>query len=225
VNPVRNSSGALAALSRKRSGLNPALRGGTPSGAEPGNILKSNPAISGTEEQRGTRRAVAQAQRVISNGVKEKEREGSAGKSLELFIFIDGASRGNPGMAGAGVYITDREGMKIAEKGRFLGHKTNNEAEYGALLLGMQEAKRLGGESIRIYTDSELIERQVKGVYRVKEPHLRVLHGRVMEHIKEFDSFEIESIPREENREADLLANLAIEKRIARERERAKKIK
>jgi ribonuclease HI len=84
----------------------------------------------------------------------------------------------------------------------------------------MQEAKRLGGESIHIYTDSELIERQVKGVYRVKEPHLRVLHGRVMEHIKGFDSFEIESIPREENREADLLANLAIEKRIARERER-----
>gem|GEM_PF-333452 len=224
MNPVRNSSrstqrlstgGALAALSRRRSGLNPALRGGAPYGAEPGNILKSNPAISGTEEQRS----------IISNGVKEKERMGPDGKSLELFIFIDGASRGNPGRAGAGVYITDREGKRIAEKGRFLGHKTNNEAEYGALLLGMQEAKRLGGESIRIYTDSELIERQVKGVYRVKEPHLRILHRRVMENIKGFDSFEIESIPREENQEADLLANLAIEKRIAREKERELKIK
>ena len=208
MNPFRNSSRSTQRLSTGGA-LNPALRGGTPSGAEPGNILKSNPAISGTEEQRS----------IISNGVKEKERKGPDGKSLELLIFIDGASRGNPGRAGAGVYITDREGKRIAEKGRFLGHKTNNEAEYGALLLGMQEAKRLGGESIRIYTDSELIERQVKGVYRVKEPHLRVLHGRVMEHIKGFDSFEIESIPREENREADLLANLAIEKRIARERE------
>jgi len=157
--------------------------------------------------------------------VKERERKGPAGNSIELFIFIDGASRGNPGRAGAGVYITDREGKRIAEKGWFLGHKTNNEAEYGALLLGIQEAKRIGGKSIRIYTDSELIERQVKGVYRVKEVHLRVLHRRVTENIKGFDSFEIESIPREENQEADLLANLAIEKRIAREKGRELKIK
>jgi len=214
VNPVRNSSRSTQRLSTGGA-LNPALRGGTPYGAEPGNILKSNPAISGTEEQRS----------IISNGVKEKERKGPDGKGLELFIFIDGASRGNPGRAGAGVYITDREGKRIAGKGRFLGHKTNNEAEYGALLLGMQEAKRLGGESIRIYTDSELIERQVKGVYRVKEPHLRVLHRRVMENIKGFDSFEIESIAREENQEADLLANLAIEKRITREKGRELKIK
>ena len=70
-----------------------------------------------------------------------------------------------------------------------------------------------------------MIERQVKGVYRVKEPHLRVLHRRVMENIKGFDSFEIESIAREENQEADLLANLAIEKRITREKGRELKIK
>ncbi|MBM4349861.1 MAG: ribonuclease HI family protein [Deltaproteobacteria bacterium] len=152
--------------------------------------------------------------------MREKEGVSSTQKGLELLIFIDGASRGNPGRAGAGVCITDREGKRISEKGWFLGHKTNNEAEYGALLLGIREARRLGGGSIRIYTDSELVERQVKGVYRVKEPHLRVLHRKVMEDIKEFDSFEIESIPREENREADLLANLAIEKRIVREKER-----
>ena len=152
--------------------------------------------------------------------MREKEGVSSTQKGLELLIFIDGASRGNPGRAGAGVCITDREGKRISEKGWFLGHKTNNEAEYGALLLGIREARRLGGESIRIYTDSELVERQVKGVYRVKEPHLRVLHRKVMEDIKGFDSFEIESIRREENREADLLANLAIEKRIVREKER-----
>lgn len=142
----------------------------------------------------------------------------SVRKNLTLLIFIDGASRGNPGKAGAGVYITDQEGKRIAEKGWFLGHKTNNEAEYGALLLGIEEANRLGGRSICVYTDSELVQRQVRGVYRVKEPHLRVLHRKVMEKIKAFDSFEIESIPREGNREADLLANLAIEKRIAREK-------
>lgn len=150
--------------------------------------------------------------------MNQKDGGASAQKSLSLRIFIDGASRGNPGRAGAGVYITDPEGKRIAEKGSFLGHKTNNEAEYGALLLGMEEARKLGGKSICVYTDSELVQRQVRGVYRVKEAHLRILHRKVMEKIKEFDSFEIESIPRVENREADLLANLAIEKRIAREK-------
>jgi ribonuclease HI len=150
--------------------------------------------------------------------VREPEEKGCAGNGHALLVFIDGASRGNPGRAGAGVYITDPEGRKISEKEWFLGHRTNNEAEYGALLLGIEEARRLGGKSIRVYTDSELVQRQVSGVYRVKEPHLKVLHLRVMEEIKSFDSFEIVSIPREENREADLLANLAIEKRRDREK-------
>jgi ribonuclease HI len=136
----------------------------------------------------------------------------------EFFIFIDGASRGNPGRAAAGVYITDGEGKRIAGAGRYLGHKTNNEAEYEALLLGLQEAKRLGGVSLRVFTDSELIARQVNGAYRVKELHLRILHGKAIEKIREFASFKIESIPREKNQEADLLANQAIERRIAREK-------
>ncbi len=147
--------------------------------------------------------------------MREKDRREATRNHRDLLVFIDGASRGNPGKAGAGVYIIDREGKKIEEKGWFLGHKTNNEAEYEALLLGMEEAGRHRGKSICVYTDSELVQRQVKGIYRVKELHLRVLHKKVMEKIKMFDSFEIESIPREENREADLLANLAIEKKIA----------
>ncbi len=150
--------------------------------------------------------------------MRGKEKPDTPGIHHELLLFIDGASRGNPGRAGAGVYITDREGKRIAEKGWYLGHKTNNEAEYSALLLGMKEVGRLGGKSISVYTDSELVQRQVRGVYRVKEPRLRILHREVMEKIKTFESFAIESIPREENQEADLLANLAIEKRIAREK-------
>ena len=92
-------------------------------------------------------------------------------------IYIDGASKGNPGEAGAGVWMTDGEGRKVFEMGRYLGHKTNNEAEYWALLLGLREARRLGGRSIRIFTDSELVERQVNGIYRVKNPNLKVLHS------------------------------------------------
>jgi len=135
-----------------------------------------------------------------------------------MVIYTDGASKGNPGRAGAGVWITNAEGKKISEASRYLGHKTNNEAEYWALLLGLREAKRLGGKSIRIFTDSELIERQVKGLYRVKGVNLRGLHKRVIENLKGFSSFEIESISREKNEEADRLANQAIQRRITKEK-------
>ena len=135
-----------------------------------------------------------------------------------LVLYIDGASRGNPGRAAAGVWITDGEGKKISEMSRYLGHKTNNEAEYWALLLGLKEAKRLGGDILQIFTDSELVERQIKGVYRVKDLNLKLLHRTVMEDLKTFSSFEVESIPRDENKEADRLANQAIQRRIAKEK-------
>jgi ribonuclease HI len=137
-----------------------------------------------------------------------------------LILYIDGASRGNPGRAGAGVRITDEEGRKISEVSRYLGHKTNNEAEYWALLLGLREAKRLGGEALRIFTDSELVERQIRGVYRVRDLNLKALHKAVLQDLNGFSSFEIESIPREENKEADRLANQAIQRRIAKEKGR-----
>jgi len=138
----------------------------------------------------------------------------------QLILYIDGASRGNPGRAGAGIWITNGEGKKISEMSRYLGHKTNNEAEYWALLLGLKEAKRLGGEALQVFTDSELVERQIKGVYRVKDLDLKALHKIVIENLKRFSSFEIESIPREENKEADRLANQAIRRRIAKEKGR-----
>jgi len=142
----------------------------------------------------------------------------SLGSEDRLILYFDGASRGNPGRAGAGIWMTDGEGKKVAEMSRYLGHKTNNQAEYWALLLGVREAKRLGGKSLHIFTDSELVERQIKGVYRVRDLDLKALHRTVQQNLKAFSSFEIESIPREENREADRLANEAIERRIAKEK-------
>ena len=139
-------------------------------------------------------------------------------EDLHVVLYIDGASRGNPGMAGAGVWMTNGSGRKLGEMSRYLGHKTNNEAEYWALLLGLREAKRLGGKSIHIFTDSELIQRQVKGIYRVRHLKLKGLHEIVTQNLKEFSSFDIESIPREQNQEADRLANQAIERRIAKEK-------
>ncbi len=141
----------------------------------------------------------------------------SLGPEGRLIIHFDGASRGNPGRAGAGIWITDGEGRKVSEVSRYLGHKTNNQAEYWALLLGLREAERLGGETLRIFTDSELVERQVKGIYRVKDLDLKALHRTVLQTLKTFSSFEIESVPREENREADRLANEAIQRGIAKE--------
>ncbi len=137
-----------------------------------------------------------------------------------LVLFIDGASRGNPGRAAAGICVMNEEGKKISEMSRYLGHRTNNEAEYWALILGLKEARRLGGDVLQIFTDSELVERQIKGIYRVKDLNLKILHKTVMEVLKTFSSFEIESIPREENKEADRLANQAIQRRVAKEKGR-----
>ena len=132
-------------------------------------------------------------------------------KATSLNIYIDGASKGNPGEAGAGVRITDGDGNTVFELSRYLGHKTNNEAEYWALLLGLEEAKRLGGGSIRVFTDSELVERQVKGLYRVRNSNLKLLHEAVLRRLNEFSSHALLAIPREKNREADRLANQAVE--------------
>jgi ribonuclease HI len=141
-------------------------------------------------------------------------------KGLRLKLHIDGASKGNPGRAGIGVSITNEEGKTVSALSRYLGHKTNNEAEYWAILIGLREAKRLGGEEIRIFTDSQLLERQVNGIYQVKASKLKPLHRAVVQNLKDFSSFKIESIPREQNREADRLANQAIRRRIEKEREK-----
>lgn len=145
------------------------------------------------------------------------EREGSIENVPELLLYIDGASRGNPGRAGAGVLIKNPSGERMAEVSRYLGYRTNNEAEYEALLLGLREAKRLRGESLRIYTDSELIEKQVNGQYRVKEARLKRLHQKALKLLRDFPRVQIESIPRGKNKEADLLANRAIERSLLRE--------
>jgi ribonuclease HI len=153
-------------------------------------------------------------------GWKWKKEMKSQGPRHRLVLYIDGASKGNPGRAGAGVWIVDEEGKKISAVSRYLGYKTNNEAEYWALLLGLREVRRLGSRSIQIYTDSELIEKQIKGAYRVKDSKLKALHKVVLQNFKTFISFEIQSIPREENKEADRLANQAIQRRMAKEKDR-----
>jgi ribonuclease HI len=128
-------------------------------------------------------------------------------------VYVDGGSRGNPGPAGVGVVITDPDGGELVRANDYIGDATNNEAEYEALLLGLDRAHALGSREVEIVNDSQLVERQVRGEYRVKKAELRVLRERVFEALKNFDRWSIRSVPREENELADLLVNEAIDAR------------
>ena len=130
---------------------------------------------------------------------------------MTITIHSDGAARGNPGPAGAGAVLTAADGSIVAEVSRYLGEMTNNQAEYRALLLAVEEARRRGATELRIYADSELMVRQIKGEYRVKNAELKPLFQDVMRHLRAIGPFAIHHIPREKNKLADKLANLAID--------------
>ena len=124
-----------------------------------------------------------------------------------LYLFTDGASRGNPGPAAAGVMIKDQEGKVLLEKGQFLGRMTNNEAEYRALLLGLELAKDLKPETLVCSLDSELVVSQINGLYRVKKPHLRRLLLKIRQVERNYPKVVYKLIPRDKNTAADALAN------------------
>lgn len=128
-----------------------------------------------------------------------------------LTIFTDGASRGNPGEAGAGGILIDEHGQFVSAIEKYLGLCTNNVAEYQALVLSLKEAKRLGAKQIAIKADSELLVRQVQGSYKVRNENLKPLYHEVMELLKGFERYEISHIRREYNTQADRLANQAID--------------
>jgi ribonuclease HI len=126
-------------------------------------------------------------------------------------LYFDGASRGNPGPAGAGVVLVDPHGEVATRNLEYLGQSTNNVAEYRGLLLGLKMAQNLGIKKIRVYSDSELIVRQINGSYRVKKPHLLALWQEARRELQHFEAFEIAHVPRELNYQADRLANRAID--------------
>jgi ribonuclease HI len=140
----------------------------------------------------------------------EKTWEGKlAGLALQL--FTDGASRGNPGQAGAGIAIFDEEGNELVGTGQYLGQCTNNEAEYRALLFGLAKCGEFGRGRLKVHLDSELIVKQIRGEYRVKHPNLKPLFQEAMQKLSDFASFSVTHVRREKNSRADELANLAID--------------
>lgn len=126
-------------------------------------------------------------------------------------INVDGASRGNPGPAGAGAVIRDPEGQIIKKLKKYLGRTTNNVAEYNAILIALESARDLGLNSVRILADSELMVKQLNGVYRVKSADLKPLYDRAVDLIKGFKDCKIAHVYREDNSTADSLANEAID--------------
>jgi ribonuclease HI len=132
---------------------------------------------------------------------------------MELTIYTDGASRNNPGEAGAGVYIL-KDGKPFESIARYLGTTTNNIAEYTAAIIGLEHAAKAGARKVRLFADSELMVKQINGLYKVKNEGLKPLHAKVKTLIASIGSVEVQYVPRAQNKDADALANKAIDEKI-----------
>jgi ribonuclease HI len=133
-----------------------------------------------------------------------------------LHIHIDGASRGNPGEAGFGIQVTRPDGSASAGLYGYLGRATNNVAEYQALIHALRYALRSGARRVRIFSDSQLVVRQIDGSYRVKHHDMRPLHAEAMALMARFEDARVSHVPREQNRDADRLANRALDERASK---------
>jgi ribonuclease HI len=124
-----------------------------------------------------------------------------------LVVNVDGGARGNPGPAAIAAVVAEPDGRVVEERSELIGPATNNVAEYRALLLGIEVARELGAREIELIGDSELVVRQVRGEYKVKDPALRQLHGRVREALADLERWSIGHVRREANERADQLVN------------------
>ena len=140
--------------------------------------------------------------------------DAAAAPSRRLILFSDGAARGNPGPAGAGAVLTKVDGSLVARLGKFLGSQTNNHAEYMGLLIGLEEALRLGANEIEVVADSELMVRQLNGVYKVKNAGLKLLFERAQRLLQQFVGYTVRHVPRAQNKLADEMSNRAIDERL-----------
>jgi probable phosphoglycerate mutase len=125
---------------------------------------------------------------------------------------VDGGARGNPGPAGYGVAIQDETGHPVAELSEYLGHRTNNYAEYQGLLAALRYAAENHIKALRVVSDSELMVRQMKGIYKVRNPDLRQLYDQAQQLVRRLEHFEIRHAMREQNKTADRLANEAMDR-------------
>ena len=134
---------------------------------------------------------------------------------MRVVVHVDGGARGNPGPAAVGVVVSTPDGEVLEEASAVIGEATNNVAEYRGLLLGLERASALGASVVEIVNDSELVARQVGGIYKVKHEGMKPLHRQAMEALSRFDDWTIRSVPREQNARADELVNEALDEALA----------
>jgi ribonuclease HI len=130
---------------------------------------------------------------------------------LKLVVNVDGGARGNPGPAAIGVVVSDADGTVIDEVAERIGIATNNVAEWRAVLKGIERARALGAGELELIGDSELVARQLTGVYKVKHPSMKPLHAEALAALRGFDSWRIRNVPRAQNARADELVNEALD--------------
>lgn len=130
---------------------------------------------------------------------------------MKLVIHVDGGARGNPGPAAIAAVLSTPAGEHVAEAKETIGVASNNVAEYKALLLGLAEARRLGATEIEVVNDSELVQKQVNGEYKVKHPDMKPLHAAALAALREFADWRVRSVPRAQNQDADALVNQALD--------------
>ncbi len=132
-------------------------------------------------------------------------------EGLKLVVHVDGGARGNPGPAAAGAVVSTADGEVLTDAAEAIGVATNNVAEYRGLLLGLRLARELGASEVEVVSDSELVAKQVNGVYKVKHADMKPLHAEAMKALAEFDRWSVRSVPRAQNAEADALVNQALD--------------
>jgi ribonuclease HI len=130
---------------------------------------------------------------------------------VKVVVHVDGGARGNPGPSAAAAVISAPDGALLDEASELLGHQTNNVAEYRGLLLGLARARALGATEVEVVNDSELIAKQVQGLYKVKHPAMKPLHGAALSALEAFERWTIRSVPRAQNADADALVNQALD--------------
>ncbi len=134
---------------------------------------------------------------------------------MKVIVHVDGGARGNPGPAAAACVLSTPDGELLGEHTQLLGATTNNVAEYRALLLGLRHARQLGAQEVEVVGDSELIAKQVQGVYKVRHAAMRPLHAEAMAALAGFARWSIRTVPRAQNAAADALVNAALDGRRA----------
>jgi len=130
---------------------------------------------------------------------------------LKLLVNVDGGARGNPGPAAIAAVVQNADGEVLEERGERIGEATNNVAEYRALLLGIERAAALGASELELVGDSELVVKQIRGEYKVKDAGMRKLHAEARRALAGFESWSIRHVRRERNAEADRLVNQVLD--------------